>query len=205
MNLKPIHVFGYIQGAYNLLTAKREKEKWGIVDQKKGKNIINIASFLECELIDENKIVSESVEKGSFASYNKVENPTEIKVLIAVEGRLKEIQDALNTAKKYTASTELVNIITPSFEYRDYNIERYDYQLKQSLGRGILYLQFFLVEVRQVQNKYGNVKLAPEKKKGLVQTKTAKSAGNTKKNTAINQSRLRAGVGKIPNPWNAKP
>lgn len=172
------------------------KEQWGLVDANSGANIVEFDSFISCEVNDEKQVVEEAVEEGSFASYNKVDDPIEIKAILAKTGTTADLQDALDTIKSYADSTELVNLVTPTYEYESLNIERYNYELKQEIGRGVLYVEFYLLEIREVGSEYTNVKIPETQNRGSVQT-TGNNGYDAKKNSAPNQSMLHAGVGKV--------
>ena len=155
-------------------------DRWMLTDAKTGKNIVEFTSFIDADIKAESKVVTGPIEQGSFASYNKVENPNQIKVTLGISGDTAQLQNAINQLEKYAGSTDLVCLVTPTAEYEDMNLERFDYQLKRETGRGALYVSLSLVEIRQVQAAYTNVKLAPLHNRGKVQTKpvgTSKGAG----------------------------
>ena len=173
--------------------------QWMLNDNKTGKAIVTFTSFIDADIKDEAKVVSGPIEKGSFASYNKVESPLEAKVTLGISGSISTLQNALDSLKRYANSTDLVDLVTPTSEYESLNLERFDYQLKRETGHGALYVSLSLVEIRQVQSEYTNAQVAPQQDRGKVQTKS--TSGNTNKlgsgtgsgtNTAPNRSRLRS-------------
>lgn len=195
-------MLGIISSKAEKLIADYFDGQWKLEDAQSGQNIVTFTSFIDSEIKDESKVVSGPVEEGSFASYNKVETPLEIKVTLGIQGTDSELQDAINSLQQYASSTDLVNLITPTAEYENLNLERFDYQLKREIGRGALYVSLSLVEIKQVTTEYTNVKVAPQKDRGKVQTKATgngngQGTGSGTSNSAPRQSLLHAGTGKL--------
>lgn len=165
---------------------------WQVVDAKTGQNIVNFTSFLDANILRENQVVDEDIEEGSFASYNKVEAPLEVKITLGIEGTTAELQSALVSLDKYVKGIDLINCVTPTAEYRNLNLERYDYDLKADIGRGVLYVSLFLLEIRQVRSEYTNVKIPEQQNRGTVQGKKVDTSKSTKKNSAPNRSMLKS-------------
>jgi len=153
--------------------------QWQLTDANTGQNIVTFTSFIDAEIKDESKVVSAPIEEGSFASYNKVESPLEIKVTLGLSGSTSDLQNALDSLTKYAGSTDLVNLVTPTAEYESLNLERFDYSLKREIGRGALYVSLSLKEIKQVQSEYTNAEVAPQQDRGKVQTKDAGSAAKS--------------------------
>ena len=171
-------LMGIVQNKAEKYLADFFDGKWTLVDAKSGQNICTFTSFIDSEIKDEQKVTNEAVEEGSFASYNKVETPLEVKVTLGLSGTTAVLQNALDALKKYCHSTDLVNLVTPTAEYESLNLERFDYQLKRENGRGALYVALQLVEIRQVKTVYTNAKVAPQQDRGKVQTKSDSKASS---------------------------
>lgn len=186
-------VTGVIVTIGEILLDQLFSQIWTIVDSKTGEEILTFKSFLDASIVDETKIASEAVEEGSFASYNKVDTPLEIKVTLGLTGSTTELQDALDQLEKYVHSTDLINLVTPIVEYENLNLTRYDFDLKRDLGLGALYISLILEEVRQVKAEYTNVTVAPLQKRGTVQGKKVTKSSASTKNSAGNKSLLRQG------------
>lgn len=80
--------------------------------------------------------------------------------------------------------TDLLTLITPDNVYQDYNMVKLQYSRKPEDGLDVAYIDIGLEEVRQVESKYTNTKVAPEQKRGRVQAKstsTSSASGKTKK------------------------
>lgn len=137
---------------------------------------VAFTSFLGFELRNESRVVSSQVEEGSFATYNKVETPLEVTVSLGLQGDDAELQAALDTLGALQAGTELVSLVTPTAEYRDLNLEGFDYRQRREDGLGALWVELSLVGVKQVTAQYTNVRLAPRRKRGKVQARPREEA-----------------------------
>lgn len=132
---------------------------------------VAFTSFLGFELRNESRVVSSQVEEGSFATYNKVETPLEVTVSLGLQGDDAELQGALDTLNALQAGTELISLVTPTAEYRDLNLEGFNYRQRREDGLGALWVELSLVGVKQVAAEYANVKLAPRRNRGKVQAR----------------------------------
>jgi hypothetical protein len=148
-----------------------DNETWQLVDMESFEEVLTFQTFLDMDVKDEGKAVSAQVEEGSFASYNKTDSPLDAKVTLGLQGDDGELQSAIETLSDLRASTKLIGIVTPMMVCLDMTLEAFDYQLKRENGRGVLFVSLHLVEVRQVAAEYTDVKLAPQQKRGQVQTK----------------------------------
>lgn len=100
------------------------------------------------------------VERGSFASYNKVEKPAEPEVAFAFQGSESDRTKFLNNLDAATKSTKLFNVVTPEVTYTGYSIDRYSYERRSTNGMTLLVVQISLKEIRQVEPQYSKVKVA---------------------------------------------
>jgi hypothetical protein len=94
------------------------------------------------------------VERGGFASYNKVEMPSTPVVSLCYDGNESARTAFLNAIDKAVKSTKLYNVVTPEVTYIGYTIERYNYQRRAERGTTLLIVELFLKEVRQVSAHY---------------------------------------------------
>ena len=99
------------------------------------------------------------VERGSFASYNKVGDPFTVTVQMTkgsggvfMRGAFLALLDALAN------STDLFLVITPEAVYPNMAITGYDYAREASDGARLLKVNIHLAEVRQVTVKYTKTK-----------------------------------------------
>lgn len=177
---------GILQGA--LWKAASSQVQWGIFDSK-GKplgspsalsSVANIAksvlgfgstqSTVAVDYLKESRVSDFPIEKGGFASYNKVEMPAAPIVTLCFSGSETEAGAFLTAIDAACKSTDLFSVVTPEAKYIDHAIERYNYQRRHDKGASILVVEIMLKEVRTVSAQYTK---APDKK----QINDPKSAG----------------------------
>lgn len=168
---------GILQGA--LWKAAGGQKQWGIFDSK-GKSlgspsalssVTTIAksvlgfgstqSTVSVDYLKETRVSDFPVEKGGFASYNKVEMPAAPIVTLCFSGSESESSAFLTAIDAACKSTELYSVVTPEARYIDHAIERYNYQRRHDKGASILIVEIMLKEVRTVSAQYTK---APDKK-----------------------------------------
>jgi hypothetical protein len=124
------------------------ENSWIIVDAS-GRQFIDFKTLLSVDVKNDNRVVSSPVEQGSFASYNKVESPLEIRAALALQGDATVTQKALETLDAFARGTDLLMLVTPSAVYVDLNLESFSYLLNDL--KGILVAECTLIEIRQVE------------------------------------------------------
>ena len=123
-----------------------------------GSIAVSFSRVMSLEVTAEGKVMAASIEKGSFASYNKVAKPMEIKAQLAVEGTRASLQSTINTIINLKEGTDLVNFVTPFHEYRNFTLEKFSYQQSAENGINVLYVDIALSEVREVEPQYTDTK-----------------------------------------------
>ena len=146
--------------------------RWGIFDSQgralgNPQNLIlesigigSTLSTASVEFAKETRVSDFPLEKGGFASYNKVELPAEPIVTLNISGSDSARQAFLNDIDKACKSTDLYDVVTPEITYKGYSIERYNYQRKSERGCTLLRVEIGLKEVREVSAKL--TKAAPK-------------------------------------------
>ena len=140
--------------------------------------VLSFNSFLELEIESGGSVPAQPLEQGSFAAYNKLQEPLKIAANIAIEGTPAELQDALGQLNVLKEETTIFSVITPEFEYVNMTLESFSYARKREEGRGVLYVQMNLVEVREVETATTTVKL-PKKKCKKADCASQKNNGKT--------------------------
>ena len=134
---------------------------------------VQFTRVMELEMTAEGKVVSTPIEQGSFASYNKVEEPAAIRATLAVEGELVNLQTVVDKLFELKKNTTLVNFVTPIREYNDFTVEKLSYQQAAEKGVNVLYVDINLVEIKEVEPQYTDTK-APKP----ITPKAAKNPAN---------------------------
>lgn len=102
----------------------------------------------------EMKVSDFPVEKGSFASYNKVETPATPALVLCFSGSENDRRNFLDAIDKATKSTNFYSVVTPEVTYVNYSIESYDYSRRAERGATLLMVQLRLKEIREVSAQY---------------------------------------------------
>lgn len=97
-------------------------------------------SLMGIDIADESSVIDEPVELGSFASYNKVASPLQIRVALGFSGSDAEFGERL---------TELVGLVTGAAYYESLSVEALRYS--RSAEQGYYLVDLNLKEVRQVE------------------------------------------------------
>ena len=161
---------GLVQGM--LWRVFQVQTRWGIFDSA-GKPLGDPAKFtglignaldaaglgstLSTNSVDyskETKVSDFPIERGSFASYNKVEAPASPIVTLCLTGGEKNRRTFLEAIDKACKSTDLYDVVTPEVTYIDYSVERYNYSRRASKGATLLIVEITLKEIRQVSSQY---------------------------------------------------
>lgn len=118
---------------------------------------VGIGSTLSTGTVDfvkEVNVADFPLERGSFASYNKVERPANPVVQLRVAGSERDRRKFLEDIDAACKSTDLYSIVTPEVTYLDYSIERYNYSRRDKGGVTMLAVDISLREVRQVSASF---------------------------------------------------
>lgn len=142
--------------------AAYESEDWIFLGDD-DENVLDINSMLELQVESGGTVPAQKIEQGGFAAYNKTQEPLKISASIAVEGDPADLQIALAKLNTLKEETTKFSLITPEFEYVNMTLESFSYARKREEGRGVLYAQLNLIEIREVETATTSVKL-PRKK-----------------------------------------
>jgi hypothetical protein len=121
--------------------------------------VFDYDSFIDLSPKYKTKISTFPVEGGSFADYNKVQEPFKIVVRLAVGGS-DRMSDLLTELDNEMQGVNLYNIVTPMRVYLNMTLESFDYKQTAFVGRGMLLVSLSFIEVRQVNTgKYTTVQV----------------------------------------------
>ena len=157
---------------------------WGIFDQN-GLPLLLVDNVKSVKFQNATKISNAPVEKGSFASYNKVIEPYTVNVVVTKSsGGATERGAFLALLDGFANSTDLFMVITPEAIYPNCNIVGYDYLREASNGARMIKASIQLQEVRLVTAQYTKTKVPaaePAQNAGTVSGKEAGNAASTDK------------------------
>ena len=123
--------------------------QWGIYDDN-GDPVITADTVVEVGYRREYRISDFPVEEGSFASYNKVQTPYDVRVTFAIGGSVSDREAVLIQIGAACASLDLYSVVTPEFTYPQANVTHYDYRRTARRGLGLMEIEVWVEEVRQV-------------------------------------------------------
>ncbi len=166
---------GVLQGA--LFRSFYVSKKWGIF--KNGKNVLEfqgggflneLANSLTGAIVATNgfsfakefRVSDFPIEGGGFASYNKVETPSQPIVNISMSGTEAERASFLTNLEKLAASNDFYDVTTPEKQYINYTIESYSYSRTASKGAYMLNVEIRLREIRIVSPVFITTIVAPK-------------------------------------------
>ena len=143
--------------------------EWGILTQPPElKQVFDVDSCVSMSYASSSKVSMFPIEQGSFAHYNKVQEPFTAKVQLAVGGdstRMESFLVALEAAKN---SITLYCVVTPEETYTSVSITDYSYQRTATAGKKMILADISLTEIRQVAtNSYGTAKATSKIKSGM--------------------------------------
>lgn len=97
------------------------------------------------------------VERGGFATYNKVQRPADPTVTLCLDATPQDCNTFLNAIENATNSTDLYSVVTPEITYVGYTVQSYNYQRRQMRGATLLIVELQLLEVRQVSAAFSSI------------------------------------------------
>lgn len=102
------------------------------------------------------------VEKGAFASYNKVQTPFDARFRFTAGGSESNREGLLSSIAAIAGTIQLFTIVTPEAIYPNANITSYNYSRTSQNGLGLMIVDVITQEIRQVSGpSYTSVASAP--------------------------------------------
>lgn len=122
--------------------------KWGLF--LNGKTVAEADSVRSIEFRQDSKLSDYPQQKGAFESYNKVASPFDARLQFTKGGTTSDRAKFLDAIDKAANSLDLYEVTTPEKVYKSANIQRYDYHRTADSGAGLLTVDLWLVEVREI-------------------------------------------------------
>ena len=123
------------------------KNMWGVYDAK-GNLAIDADSFLSIDYQNGSRISNAPQEKGTFASYNKVANPYDCSVVLAIGADKAARTKFLSRLEDIGNSVELYTVVTPERTYTNATLESYTYKREATNGVTLIKAQLNFVQIR---------------------------------------------------------
>jgi alpha-L-fucosidase len=126
--------------------------EWTLLDEGGG-TAVTFTSFVDIDLRNEGQALSYPIEEGSFANYNKVDTPLDIRVTLATQGSNADFEYILAKLDEYKREAVKLSVSTPSALYESMTLETYSYKRSREANAGMLTVELSLIEVREVQTQ----------------------------------------------------
>ena len=149
-------------------------DRWGIFNEF-GIPILLADNVTSVEFQNTASVANAPLEKGTFASYNKVQDPYTATVQMTKgSGGTLERGLFITQLEALSRSTLLFNVLTPEYVHRNAAITGFGYRRLPNEGNRIIIANIDLKEVREVEVKYEqeeteNPEDAPEEDAGEVE------------------------------------
>lgn len=121
-------------------------DSWGVFSG--GSKAIDFDSFVAVDYRNSARLSNFPQEEGAFATYNKVQNPYDIKITLTKGGSDSDRAQFLTTLESLQKDIKLYNIQTPEISYVGANLERFDYRRSERSGRTMITADLYFKEIR---------------------------------------------------------
>jgi len=122
--------------------------QWGVFTSEGRPAIVGL-SVIAFEYAKDTRISDFPIEKGSFASYNKVDVPADAKITFSAGDTETTRNDFLMRIEPQLKTLDLFTVVTPDKSYTNMNVVHYDYRRTAESGAGLLIVDVWLREVRE--------------------------------------------------------
>lgn len=120
--------------------------QWGIFDQS-GRAVVTADTVMSVDYRKDWSIADYQQERGAFASYNKVEEPFDARVMFTSGGNLANRQALIRSIRAIQGSLKLYDVVTPEETYLKVNVNHVD--MRRADGKaGILSVNVHVTEIR---------------------------------------------------------
>jgi hypothetical protein len=111
---------------------------------------LEFQAMLEMSTTEDSNLPSEPIEQSSFATYNRVIEPIDIKCRLGLQGTSAELQSTLDKLSELRKGMDKLTFVTPSASYQDLMLQGFDYRKDDHTGHNVLLVDLTLVEIREV-------------------------------------------------------
>lgn len=135
-----------------LQTNSLTQAEWTLLDES-GATAVTFTSFIDIDYRNEGQALSYPIEQGSFANYNKVDTPLDIRVTLGLQGAESDFEYILTKLDEYKKEAVKLSVVTPSALYESMTLVTYSYKRTQDSSAGMLVVELVLNEVREVKTQ----------------------------------------------------
>ena len=157
---------------------------WGIFESLTGNTLVIADSIVSFDYRNASRLADYPQEAGAFASYNKVNNPFDIKIRMTRSGSASDRALFIAALDAAADSLTLYDVRTPEKQFKNVNIEGWDYRREGTNGAYIIIADVNLREIRQTATSgYSQAPQSPSasdpKAQGQVQADPVTAASDT--------------------------
>jgi hypothetical protein len=110
--------------------------------------VANWDSVIKVDYRHEMKIADFPIERGAFASYNKVQVPFDIRISFAIGSGTMQRTEFLAQLERAVASLDMYVVVTPEAIYPQANLTHMEYSRESRRGLNLLVVDVWVQEVR---------------------------------------------------------
>jgi hypothetical protein len=146
-----------------------------------GGGAVVFTSMLSIDISHPGGVVSEPIEEGSFASYNKQVDAIEINVSLGTNGGESDIGATLRKLEELRQGLVKITLVTPAQSYDSLSLESFNYSRQADSGAYFLAVDMKLKQIREVETDVATTAL-PEaecKNPGSASKKSGGRAGTS--------------------------
>lgn len=114
---------------------------------------VDFNSMQEFSAEKSSRLPDEPIEKGSFATYNRIIEPRAITCRLSIEGGASKLQSAIDRLTDLCENNEKITLTTPEQSYKNMMLESFDYRRDATNGRGVLFVDLRFKEIREVASQ----------------------------------------------------
>jgi hypothetical protein len=126
---------------------------WGVFDANNNE-VINADSVQDFGWRQEYRVSNYQIQRGAFASFNKVALPFESSVVLSKGGSLSARTTFLQQIDTVAASLALYKILTPEKTYLNVNVTRPELSRRGAENACFFDVELFFVQIAEVEQQY---------------------------------------------------
>lgn len=134
--------------------------EWTVRDSQTRQTICDFDTFIGYSASKSSSVPTNNIEQGSFAAYNKINNPAEFSVTLAKSGSSTVLNNVLVALNQKAESTELVDLVLPFRVYKNLNIISVSHGISEGAAVNLLVVELKLKEIKQTARQYESVKMS---------------------------------------------
>lgn len=134
--------------------------EWTVRDSRTRKNICDFDTFIGYSASKSSSVPTNQIEQGSFAAYNKINNPAEFSVTLAKSGSSTVLNGVLVALNQKAESTELVDLVLPFRTYKNLNVISVSHGISEGQAVNLLVVELKLKEIKQTRRQYTTINMS---------------------------------------------